>query len=52
MREVAVSLQREGRRYIVLSVDTPNHPGRSLYERLGFVDAARTLRAKVDDLLG
>jgi GNAT superfamily N-acetyltransferase len=40
MREVALLLQREGRRYIVLSVDTPNHAGRSLYEHLGFVDAA------------
>ncbi|HEU5215421.1 MAG TPA: GNAT family N-acetyltransferase [Gaiellaceae bacterium] len=51
MREVAVSLQREGRRYVVLNVDTPNLPGRALYEQLGFVDAARTLRAEVDDLL-
>ena len=51
MREVAVSLKREGRRYVVLSVDTPNRPGRTLYEQLGFVDAARTLRAEVDDLL-
>src|SRR5262249_7591189 len=52
MREVAISLHREGRRYIVLNVDTPNQPGRLLYEQLGFVDAARTLRAEVDDLLG
>ena len=51
MRDAAASLQREGRQYVVLSVDTPNQAGRSLYEHLGFVDAARTLRAKVDDLL-
>src|SRR5215813_10487243 len=38
MREAAVSLKREGRRYIVLSVDTPNSSGRSLYKHLGFVD--------------
>jgi ribosomal protein S18 acetylase RimI-like enzyme len=51
MREAAAWLRREGRRHIVLNVDTPNRAGRSLYERLGFVDAARMLRAEVDDLL-
>jgi ribosomal protein S18 acetylase RimI-like enzyme len=50
MREIANVLQREGRSYIVLSVDTPNAGAREFYERLGFVDAARTLRASVDDV--
>ncbi|HVC85909.1 MAG TPA: GNAT family N-acetyltransferase [Gaiellaceae bacterium] len=51
MRAVAEALRVEGRKYIVLSVDTPNAAARSLYEQLGFVDAARTLRARIDDLL-
>jgi len=51
MREVATVLRDEGRKYVVLSVDTPNEGARSFYERLGFTDAARTLRADVDTLL-
>lgn len=51
MRTVALALQDEGKHYVVLSVDTPNAAARSLYEELGFVDAARTLRADIDDLL-
>ena len=50
MRAVAAILREQGRRYVVLNVDTPNEPARAFYERLGFVDAARTLRADVDDL--
>lgn len=51
MQAAAQALRDEGRQYVVLSVDTPNAAGRSLYEALGFVDAARTLRAHVDELL-
>jgi ribosomal protein S18 acetylase RimI-like enzyme len=51
MRTVAEALRDEGRRYIVLSVDTPNTAARSLYDDLGFTDAARTLRADVERLL-
>jgi ribosomal protein S18 acetylase RimI-like enzyme len=51
MRTVAQALRDEGRQYVVLSVDTPNAAARSLYGKLGFVDAARTLRADIDDLL-
>lgn len=51
MRAVAEALRDDGREYVVLSVDTPNLVARSLYERLGFLDAARTLRVRVDDLL-
>lgn len=51
MRTVAEALRDEGRQYVVLSVDTPNEAARSLYEELGFVDAASTLRADVDRLL-
>ena len=51
MRAIAGVLRQEGRRYIVLSVDTPNEQARALYERLGFEDAARMLRADVDTLL-
>ena len=51
MRAVAEAVRGEGRRYVVLSVDTPNEAARSLYEQLGFVDAARTLRADIDELL-
>jgi ribosomal protein S18 acetylase RimI-like enzyme len=52
MRSVAAVLRDQGRRYVVLSVDTPNETARAFYEQLGFVDAARTLRADVEDLLG
>jgi ribosomal protein S18 acetylase RimI-like enzyme len=52
MRSVATVLRDQGRRYVVLSVDTPNESARAFYEQLGFVDAARTLRADVEDLLG
>ena len=51
MRAIAAILRDEGRRYVVLSVDTPNETARALYERLGFEDAARMLRADVDTLL-
>ena len=51
MREIAAVLRDEGREHIVLSVDTPNDGARAFYERLGFTDAARTLRADVDSLL-
>jgi RimJ/RimL family protein N-acetyltransferase len=33
-------------------VDTPNEAARALYERMGFVDAARMLRADVERLIG
>ena len=52
MRTVASALQRDGKHYIVLNVDTPNAAARSFYERLGFVEAARTLRVEVETLLG
>jgi ribosomal protein S18 acetylase RimI-like enzyme len=52
MRSIAAVLRDQGRRYVVLSVDTPNETARAFYEQLGFVDAARTLRADVEDLLG
>ena len=51
MREVARLLAEQGRSYIVLSVDTPNEEARSVYDRLGFEDAARLLRAEVAQLL-
>jgi ribosomal protein S18 acetylase RimI-like enzyme len=51
MRAIAQVLRQEGRRYVVLSVDTPNEQARALYEQLGFEDAARMLRADVDTLL-
>ena len=51
MRSIAVALRDQGRRYVVLSVDTPNESARALYDRLGFVDAARTLRVDVERLL-
>jgi ribosomal protein S18 acetylase RimI-like enzyme len=51
MRSIAAVIREQGRRYVVLSVDTPNEAGRALYERLGFADAARVLRADVDGLL-
>ena len=50
MRAIAIELRKRGRGYVVLSVDTPNAGARALYERLGFVDAARILRARVDQL--
>ena len=51
MRAIASVLRDEGRRYVVLSVDTPNEQARALYDRLGFEDAARMLRIEVDALL-
>lgn len=51
MRAVAEMLREEGKQYVVLSVDTPNAAARSLYARLGFVDAARTLRAEIAGLV-
>jgi ribosomal protein S18 acetylase RimI-like enzyme len=50
MREIASILREHGRQYILLSVDTPNEDARAFYDRLGFEDAARMLRADVDDL--
>lgn len=52
MRSLAAVLRDQGRGYVVLSVDTPNESAREFYARLGFVDAARTLRTDVEDLLG
>jgi ribosomal protein S18 acetylase RimI-like enzyme len=51
IRAIASTLRDEGRTYLVLTVDTPNDAARAFYERLGFVDAARQLRAKVGSLL-
>jgi [ribosomal protein S18]-alanine N-acetyltransferase len=51
MRAIAGVLRAEGRRYVVLNVDTPNEAARAFYEQLGFADAARTLRVEVDRLL-
>lgn len=51
MRAIAAEIRDEGRQHLVLSVDTPNEQARAFYDRLGFVDHARTLRADVDDLL-
>jgi len=51
MRAIAEALHEQGREHVVLSVDTPNAGARAFYERLGFVDAARTLRVDVKDLL-
>jgi ribosomal protein S18 acetylase RimI-like enzyme len=50
MRAIAEHLHEEGREYVVLSVDTPNDGARAFYERLGFEDAARLLRVRVDRL--
>jgi len=52
MRAVAALMRDQGRRWVVLSVDTPNDGARAFYERLGFEDASRMLRAPVDRLLG
>lgn len=52
MITVAAELRNQGRRYIVLSVDTPNAAARALYDDLGFIDAARTLRVDIRELLG
>jgi ribosomal-protein-alanine N-acetyltransferase len=51
MRAIAEHLRNEGREYVVLSVDTPNEGAREFYDRLGFEDASRMLRAPVDRLL-
>jgi ribosomal protein S18 acetylase RimI-like enzyme len=51
MLEAAALLHDEGRTHVILSVDTPNEPARRFYGRLGFEDAARFLRAGVDELL-
>jgi ribosomal protein S18 acetylase RimI-like enzyme len=51
MRAIAEHLRKEGREYVVLSVDTPNEGAREFYDRLGFEDASRMLRAPVDRLL-
>jgi ribosomal protein S18 acetylase RimI-like enzyme len=51
MQAIAATLHDQGREYVVLSVDTPNDAARALYDDLGFVDAARTLRARAADLL-
>jgi ribosomal protein S18 acetylase RimI-like enzyme len=50
MLEAAAHLRDHGRTHVVLSVDTPNEHARRFYERLGFEDASRLLRAGVDDL--
>jgi len=41
----------EGRRFVVLSFDTPNDGARAFYGRLGFTESARQLRSEVDRLL-
>lgn len=51
MYAIAAALREEGKRYVVLSVDTPNDKAGALYERLGFEDAARMLRADIERLL-
>lgn len=51
MHAIAQHLRNEGRDYVVLSVDTPNEGAREFYDRLGFEDASRMLRAPVDRLL-
>ncbi len=52
LQGIARHLREQGREYVVLSVDTPNEGARAFYERLGFEDASRMLRAPVDRLLG
>ena len=51
MRAIGRVLRDEGREYVLLNVDTPNAPALELYERLGFTDAARTLRIETARLL-
>jgi ribosomal protein S18 acetylase RimI-like enzyme len=51
MRATAAALREEGKRWVVLSVDTPNEQARAFYEQLGFEDAARMLRADIERLL-
>lgn len=51
MQAVAKHLREQGHEYVVLSVDTPNEGAREFYARLGFEDASRMLRARVDRLL-
>lgn len=51
MKAIAAHLREQGREYVVLSVDTPNEGAREFYARLGFEDASRMLRARVDRLL-
>lgn len=51
MRAIAEVLRDKGKQYVVLSVDTPNAAARTLYKDLGFIDAARTLRAEIVDLV-
>jgi ribosomal protein S18 acetylase RimI-like enzyme len=51
MRAIAEHLRSEGLKYVLLSVDTPNADARTFYDRLGFEDASRMLRARVDRLL-
>jgi ribosomal protein S18 acetylase RimI-like enzyme len=51
MQAIAAHLREQGREYVVLSVDTPNEGAREFYDRLGFEDASRMLRARVDRLL-
>lgn len=52
MQAIAAHLRGQGRDHVVLSVDTPNEGARAFYERLGFEDASRMLRAPVDRLRG
>ena len=51
MRAAARVLRDDRRQYLVLGVDMPNAGARALYEKLGFVEQALTLRANVDELL-
>ena len=51
MTAAAEELREQGRRYVVLSVDTPNAEARAMYEALGFVDQSRILRADIARLL-
>jgi ribosomal protein S18 acetylase RimI-like enzyme len=51
MAAVGKELRSRGRRFVVLSVDTPNAPARAMYEAMGFVDQARILRAEAGDLI-
>ncbi len=52
MEAIAQHLREQDREYVVLSVDTPNEGAREFYARLGFEDASRMLRVRVDRLLG